>query len=352
MEIDHNLYIHIPFCISKCKYCAFFSSACANPDWENFTKNILEEIKYWSIKLGKINIPTIFFGGGTPSLLPEKYVEQIINEINKSFHIDDNCELSLEANPGTINKEKLQNLKNIGINRISIGAQSFDDNRLIFLGRKHSAGQAIQIINDSLSLGFRTSADFIYGLPQDTPEYVAKLCSQINAIGLEHCSLYELTIEPNTPFGKMNLDMPSNEHMAQMYETISEKLCLPRYEVSNYAKPGQECRHNQNVWDGEAYIGIGKGAAGRPFIKDTWYEQLGDNEKFEPISNETRTIEKIITGLRQTRGVKLTEDIKKQIDFHFINKNPDLLIISQDDRLKTTNKGLLVLDYILSKLVK
>lgn len=352
MEIAHNIYIHVPFCVSKCKYCAFFSSACANPDWDEFTKKITEEIKYWSEKLGKINIPTIFFGGGTPSLVPEKHLDKILNETNKLFCVESNCEVSLEANPGTINKEKLQNLKNIGINRISIGAQSFDDNRLSFLGRKHSAAQAIQIINDSLSLGLRTSADFIYGLPQDTPEYVAKLCLQINSIGLEHCSLYELTIEPNTPLGKMNLNMPSNEQMAEMYETISKNLTLPRYEVSNYAKPNQECRHNQNIWDGGAYIGIGKGAAGRPFINGSWYEQLGAYEKLESISKETRAIEKIITGLRQTRGVKLTDDIKEQINFDFVNKNPDLLIISQDARLQTTNKGLLVLDYLLSELVK
>lgn len=352
MNVPHNLYIHVPFCIAKCNYCAFFSSPCACPDWDAFANNIIKELLFWADKTNHCIIPSIFFGGGTPSLMPEKCLEKILSCIRNSFIISENCEISLEANPGTLSGEKLIHFQKIGINRLSIGVQSFDDDRLLFLGRKHNAKQALDLIDFAQSKSIRTSADFIYGLPQDTPEFVANLCKQINSIGLQHCSLYELTIEKSTPFGKMNLDMPSNESMAEMYEAISNNLNLPRYEVSNYAVAGQECRHNQNIWDGDAYIGIGKGAAGRPFINNTWYEQLGNFEKFEALDISTRAVEKIITGMRQVRGVLLTDDVRQQINFDFVDKNPDLFIMSGNNRLAASNKGLLILDNLLTELVK
>lgn len=348
----HNIYIHVPFCLSKCRYCAFFSAPCAKPDWDLFLKNILSEINRWANVLGKITVPTIFFGGGTPSLMPESVFSCIIENIEKNFFISKNCEITLEANPGTIEFDKLNNFKNLGVNRLSVGMQSFNDEKLKFLGRIHSAKQALDLLEFANKLNLRTSADFIYGLPEDTVQDVINLCKNINNIGLKHCSLYELTIEPDTPFGKMNLQMPSNEEMAEMYVAISQNLKLPRYEVSNYALPGNECRHNQNIWDGEPYIGIGKGAAGRILIDNQWYEQLGNNEKFEKITNETRAIEKLITGLRQVRGVKLDSDIKKVINLQFVNQNKNLLHITSDNRLAATEKGMLILDDLLLNLTR
>nr|MBQ0091656.1 hypothetical protein [Candidatus Enterousia merdequi] len=221
----------------------------------------------------------------------------------------------------------------------------------VFLGRKHNVNQAQDLLNHAMNMGLRVSADFIYGLPNQSEQSVKDLCRDINSIGLEHVSMYELTIEKNTPFGKMNLQMPDNETMAKMYNVISETLSLPHYEVSNYAKIGEECRHNQNVWAGDAYIGIGRGAAGRVYLDNVWYEEMGNYEKFEPISNETRNIEKILTGMRTIRGVKLDEGIRKQINFDFVNNNKNL-VVEKNNYLYATNQGLLILDNLLLDLIK
>ena len=303
------------------------------------------------MKIGKINIPTIFFGGGTPSLMPVKTFEKIINCIKDSFALDENCEITLESNPGTIDKNKLCDLVSLGVNRLSVGVQSLKDDELKFLGRIHNVKQAIDLLNVAQDMGLRVSADFIYGLPNHNVKTVIDLCNDINKLELNHVSLYELTIEKNTPFGKKNLKMPDNETMADMYIAIGEHLSLPRYEVSNYATPGFECRHNQNIWNGDAYIGTGRGAAGRVFINNIWYEQRGNNELFEPISNDTRAMEKILTGLRTIRGVKLTDDVKNQIDFNWVNAHKDLVEI-ENEYLHTSEHGLLILDEITADIIK
>ena len=351
MNNPHNIYIHVPFCASKCNYCAFYSFACKNPDWENYANGICGELKFWSEKMGKIDVPTMFFGGGTPSLMPITVFSKIMNAIHECFNILPNCEITLESNPGTLDKNKLSDFKSLGINRLSVGVQSLDDEELKFLGRRHSVNQARDLLNNALNMGLRVNADFIYGLPNHTTDSVINLCKNINDIGLTHVSMYELTIEKNTPFGKMNLQMPNNEMMADMYIAISENLNLPRYEVSNYAKHGEECRHNQNIWNGDAYIGIGRGAAGRVYMNNVWYEQMGDNQLFQKISTKTRAIEKILTGLRTIRGVKLTDDVKEQINFDWIKEHKDLVEINSE-YLHTVGRGLLLLDDITLDIIK
>ncbi len=351
MAFSHNIYMHVPFCMSKCNYCAFYSTACSNPDWEKYANDICSELKFWSRKLGKVNVPTVFFGGGTPSLMPVNVFEQIMNCVRECFCIKENCEITLESNPGTIDKDKLSEFVSMGINRLSVGVQSLNDTELKFLGRRHNVKQALNLLTLAQNMNLRISADFIYGLPNQNVQSVIDLCNDINKLELKHVSLYELTIEKNTPFGKMNLKMPDNETMADMYLAISDNLSLPRYEVSNYAKPGCECRHNQNIWDGEPYIGIGRGAAGRVFIDNVWYEQNGANELFEPISNEMRAVEKILTGMRTMRGVKLTDDVKNQINFDWVDLHKDLVELNSE-YLHTTTRGLLVLDDIITDLIK
>ena len=219
------------------------------------------------------------------------------------------------------------------------------------MGRRHNVYDALQLLYDANSIGIRLSADFIYGLPGETVEDVIKTCNQINELGLKHCSLYELTIEPDTPFGKMNLNMPDNNTMAQMYIAIGDTLKLPRYEVSNYATDDQHCKHNENIWDGMPYIGIGLGAAGRVYYENTWYEQLGAGKKFEKISNDVRATEMIITGMRTKHGCQLTDDVKKAIDINWIEANPNLVQIN-NDRIFATDDGILILDEILVNMVK
>ena len=337
--------------MSKCNYCAFFSAACAAPDWNKYTNDICDEIKLWAQKLGHIDVPTVFFGGGTPSLMPVWCFEKIMNTIRADFNLLSGAEITLESNPGTLDENKLRVFCDAGVNRLSVGVQSLDDDRLEFLGRRHSVADALSLLSTAQDIGLRVSADFIYGLPGDTVADVIKLCNQINKLGLTHCSMYELTIEPDTPFGKMNLNMPDNETMAQMYLAIGDTLQLPRYEVSNYATPGAECRHNQNVWDGDAYIGIGRGAAGRVFMDGAWYEQLGDNARFEKLDNVARATEMILTGMRTVRGCRLTDAVKNVIDMDWAWRNDSLVQIN-GNRISATPRGMLILDEVMVNLVK
>jgi len=350
MNTPHNIYIHVPFCISKCNYCAFFSRAIA-PDWETYSNNICTEIDYWANTLGRIKIPTIFFGGGTPSLMPIKTFQKIMQHLNSKFDLTDCTEVTLESNPGTITNEKLDEFIANGMSRLSIGVQSFDDDELNFLGRKHDSKTATDLIEYAQKIGINFSCDFIYGLPGHMTRNVIKLCKQINQIGLQHASLYELTIEPNTKFGHMNLNMPTNEEMADMYTSITDNLNLSRYEVSNYATGGHECRHNQNIWDGDAYIGIGHGAMGRVFMNNTWFEESGGDIKSTTITNATRATERVITGLRTMRGVNLDDEVKNIIDIDFINSHNNLVQI-QNNRIHATDSGLLILDDLILNIIK
>ena len=350
-NIPHNIYIHVPYCMSKCNYCAFMSVACATPDWDKYTNDICDEIGLWAQKLGKIDIPTIFFGGGTPSLMPVGCFEKIINTIRANFNLLSGAEITIESNPGTLDKGKLRDFCDAGVNRLSVGIQSLDDARLKFLGRRHSVADALNLLDAAHSMGLRVSADFIYGLPDDTVDDVIKMCTRVNQLGLQHCSMYELTIEPNTPFGKMNLNMPDNDTMAQMYVAIGDTLRLPRYEVSNYAIPGAECLHNQNVWDGEPYIGIGHGGAGRVFLDGTWYEQRGNGEQFEKITPDTRAVEMILTGMRTLRGCRLTDAVKNVIDMDWVRGNQSHVQIN-GDRISATPRGMLILDDLMVNLVR
>lgn len=351
MTVKHNIYIHVPFCISKCKYCAFFSTANTSPDWETYLSEIISEINYWGEKLGHCDIPTIFFGGGTPSLMPVDIFSKIINQITKQFHVLPDCEITIESNPGTIDNKKLADFIGAGITRLSVGVQSLDDETLKFMGRRHDVKTALILLETAQKHNINLNADFIYGLPHQTTDDIIKMCEQINSLGLNHVSMYELTIEPTTPFGKMNLELPSNDTMAEMYIAINQNLNLPRYEVSNYAKHGYECKHNQNIWDGDAYIGIGRGAAGRIHIDNIWYEQMGANQKFEKIDNKTRAIECVITGLRTKRGVLLTQNVRDIISMDFVKQNPYLISI-ENNRLFLTDNGILMLDNLLLNLVK
>ncbi|MBP5485834.1 MAG: radical SAM family heme chaperone HemW [Alphaproteobacteria bacterium] len=352
MILAHNIYIHIPFCISKCNYCAFFSHACATPDWDLFTDKIITEIEHWHNLLGYVSVPTIFFGGGTPSLMPTYVFRKIMSALFKNFEITADAEITIEANPKTLDNKRLCEFSDAGVNRISIGVQSFNDEKLKFLGRIHNADDARRLIDDAMKHIKNVSADFIYGLPFDTAKTVIQTCDEINKIGLTHCSMYELTIEPDTPFGKMNLCMPSNESMAEMYMAIAKTLKLNRYEVSNYAKNGFECRHNQNIWDGAPYIGIGNGAAGRIFFDNIWYEEMGGGKMFKPLSNSERAIERIITGMRTCRGIKIDNEIKKIINLEFAKTNSDVIEFVGDDQIRATDAGMLILDSLIERLIK
>ena len=393
----HNLYFHVPFCASKCHYCAFYSYALSSPAsgwstvsaslattdgeggavsprkrgecrrivgdeggvWNTYETAIISEIKQWAHRAGRVPVPTIFFGGGTPSLMPTDVFTRIMDATRDAFDVTPDTEITLESNPGTLDAPRLAEFITAGVNRLSVGVQSLDDNVLKFFGRRHSAADARRLLDAARAAGIRVSADFIYGLPDQTVADVEKMCRDINALNLNHVSLYELSIEPGTPFAAQKMTLPDNDIAAEMFEIIGNTLNLPRYEVSNYARPGEECQHNVNIWDGDAYIGFGPSACGRPYFDDGWWEQKNDVGAYgiRPLDARTRAIEKIITGLRTARGVALTPDVTAAMNMDFIQLHPELLscgsrFTDYGSRLVTTQKGLLLLDNILVSLVK
>lgn len=305
--------------------------------------------------MSPIFVPTIFFGGGTPSIMPVDIFKKIMAATRIRFDVAPNAEITLESNPGTLDASRLREFMAAGVNRLSIGVQSLDDGILKFLGRAHSAADARKLVRAAGDLGLRTSCDFIYGLPGQTVADVRKMCRDILDLGISHASLYELSIEPGTPFAAQKIKVPSNETCAEMYHAIREELApgLHRYEVSNYAAPGEECRHNQNIWAGEPYIGIGPAAAGRVLMDGKWYETINDKNdglKTEIMDNRDRAVEKIITGLRTAAGVKLTDDVRKVIDWDFINGNPGYFLINEDTLCVAPDK-LIFLDGLLIKII-
>jgi len=306
--------------------------------------------------LGHPAVPTIFFGGGTPSLMPPAIFAKIMDALRENFDVAPDAEITLESNPGTLDAARLREFATAGVNRLSVGVQSFDDSELKFLGRIHTATDAINLIKTAQDMGLRVSGDFIYGTPGQSVASVEKLCRGILDLGLTHASLYELSIEPGTPLARRGTKKIDNDLSARMYETIGSILSdsLPRYEVSNYAAYGQECHHNQNIWAGEPYVGIGPSACGRPLKNGVWHEQEYSQEfqnEMKPMNAGARATEKIITGLRIVRGVALTPDVSSMIDWKFVEQNPDFFI-RKNMNLSLTDKGLLILDNLLVRLTR
>jgi oxygen-independent coproporphyrinogen-3 oxidase len=393
----HDIYIHVPFCASKCNYCAFYSVACGKPDWNAYADGIINEISFWKKRIGSCPVPTIFFGGGTPSLMPTSIFARIIDSLHANFKIAENAEVTLESNPGTLDDKRLREFVNLGANRLSVGVQSLDDASLKFLGRAHDSYAARALIGSAQDIGLNVSADFIYALPGQTLQDIEKMCRDILELNLPHTSIYELSIELGTPLAKAGVAPVDGGLGADMYDMIGEVLgaSLQRYEVSNYAKPRFECRHNSNIWDGAAYIGLGPSACGRPFYDGQWWEtsslansplagesaalfcapvegihspdhtphrrfastlpqggSLGTELVCDPIDNRLRAVEMLITGLRTRTGARLTSEVKKIIDWDYVKANPDLIQITDYGlRITITSKGILLLDSIMLKLI-
>ena len=211
MPAPHHLYIHVPFCASKCNYCAFYSVACDAPDWNNYAAQIIGEIKYWAERIGRAPMPTIFFGGGTPSLMPTDTFARIMDAVRENFDVAPDAETTLESNPGTIDAGRLREFQRAGVNRLSVGVQSFDDDVLQFLGRRHSSADARRLIAYAADSGMRASGDFIYATPGQTVRDVENMCRGILDMGLRHASLYELSIEPGTPFAAQKIQSAPND---------------------------------------------------------------------------------------------------------------------------------------------
>ncbi|MCE7887841.1 MAG: coproporphyrinogen III oxidase [Alphaproteobacteria bacterium PRO2] len=268
--IDTGIYIHWPFCKSKCPYCDFNVHVHDSIDQGAWKHAYARALGHYAARFPERRIVSVFFGGGTPSLMPVETVGEILKTINDSWILAPDAEVTLEANPTSVEAEKFKGFRAAGINRVSLGVQSLDDGQLKFLGRMHNAKEAVQAIETARKIFDRYSFDLIYARPGQTLQAWESELRGALAHAEGHMSLYQLTIERSTPFylaheqGKFT--MPAQELAADFYtltQEVMEGAGLPAYEVSNHAQPGQESRHNRLYWEYGDYIGIGPGAHGR-----------------------------------------------------------------------------------------
>lgn len=331
-----SLYIHWPFCISKCPYCDFFSLVKEVKDENLFKETYLKELQSFSEFLGPCRLKSIFFGGGTPSLMSPSLVACLIDNATNLFPPLDNIEITLEANPHTVDQECFQDFLNAGVNRISLGVQSFKDESLKFLGRNHTAHEAKTAIKTALKIFPRVSFDLIYALPHQTLEEWRKELEEALNFQTSHLSLYQLTIEEGTAFHtsyqRKDFFLPDQDTGADLYELtedILRKNNLHPYEISNYSQPGYESVHNLTYWNYEDYIGIGPGAHSRysvngkkfaahnPKSVEKWTEQDDQGKTTEPLSRQTQAQEQLMMGLRLQVGIlknKLVQPLGQSVD--------------------------------------
>jgi oxygen-independent coproporphyrinogen-3 oxidase len=323
-----GLYIHWPFCRSKCPYCDFNSHVEGTVDHERWRKALLSELSHVVRSVGKRPLTSIFFGGGTPSLMAPATAEALIEAAIRDFGAAQDIEITLEANPTSVEAERLRDFRQAGVNRLSLGVQSLDDEALRFLGREHSAGEALKAVDQAARLFPRFSFDLIYARPgQSLAAWSDELTRALDHAG-GHLSVYQLTIEPGTRFFNLHqrggLVLPEDDLQADLFELTRDMLTeagLPPYEISNHAAEGQACRHNLTYWRAGDYAGIGPGAhgrltsAGERFATSTermpraWLGKVdvdGHGElPRERISVEDQVIEMVLMGLRLDDGVDL-----------------------------------------------
>ncbi len=324
-----SLYLHIPFCLSKCHYCSFNSRAGRQELYGPYVDALLLELTRLAEKprptAGRAGLDTLFVGGGTPTCLPSELLKRAIRFALELFGVRPGAEISVEANPGTVDDRYLQTLAAAGVNRLSLGVQSFVDRELGLLGRIHTKEQANAAVTAARAAGFvNINLDLMYGLPGQTPASWRRSLSQGLQLGVEHLSLYQLTIEPDTLFysllQKNSLMLPGEEEILEMDE-ITETLCrsagLIQYEISNYAVTGCRCRHNINYWQNNDYLAAGASAVscqqgvrerriGDPgeYIRRSRHQESPVVER-ECLKREDSFRETVIMGLRMVQGVSL-----------------------------------------------
>ena len=356
-----GIYIHWPYCKSKCPYCDFFSRV-AKVDQDDIIKSYLEDLAYYRSLNNNYHISTIFFGGGTPSLITPQNIEKTIDKITSLWHCSKNLEISLEANPNTNHDNLFCDLKQAGINRLSLGVQSLNTKDLKFLGRTHSLEQAISSIEQVVKIFDNNSMDLMYALPEQTAKDWAQQLKQACQFGFKHLSLYQLTIEENTVFAKRGISGASDKVCQELYalsENVLSSYDYNRYEVSNYAKSGFECRHNLGYWEGYDYIGIGNGAVGRFYIGKNLYNTFYPRQQ-ELITHHERAEELLIMGLRLKKGINkemFRKNCGLELDNCLNQKNLQKfiqtgLLINTATSLKTTDKGNLLLNYLIENLAQ
>jgi len=369
------LYVHWPFCVSKCPYCDFNSHVRASTDQQIWRDALLNDLAHEAALLPGHRLGSIFFGGGTPSLMEPATVEAIVAAARDHWRQSDDIEITLEANPNSAEAARFADLARAGVNRISLGLQSFDDRSLAFLGRAHSADEGMRALGAAQSAVDRVSFDLIYALPGDTENGWSTSLDRALSLGTEHLSLYQLTIEPGTRFASMvakhEFEPLDTDRAATLFELTQERTAgagLPAYEISNHARPGAESRHNLAYWQYRDYAGVGPGAHGRRTGMRTVRHKKPENflsaitrnghglVEEEALTHDEAAHEALVMGLRLAEGIVPTEladrlGVDRVVDDNAVARLSNLGLLETDDsRLRTTQAGRLLLDSILAEI--
>jgi len=349
-----SIYIHIPFCIKKCAYCSF-NSLTDLTLIDKYIISLCNEIKNQSSSYKNELIKTIYIGGGTPTLLSPLHISAIITQLNKYFNISKDLEFSIEANPESINQNNMIEYRNLGINRISIGIQSFNDSELKYLGRIHTAKKAREALDAASNVFENINLDLIISIPKQTKNDVRKNITEALSFSPKHISCYELTYEQGTQLYNDALRFEDN---GELYLFAQEKLIssgFNQYEISNYSKNGFECLHNLTYWSDESYLGLGLSAHSYDKTKslrsantDIMKDYL--NENYIGFREPACEIDKFIMGLRKINGIpekSISKDYKQTIE-SLIKKD---ILCKKNDRIAYTKKGLLLSNQVLLELM-
>jgi oxygen-independent coproporphyrinogen-3 oxidase len=381
-----HLYIHWPFCLSKCPYCDFNSHVQDGVDHEQWLAAYEKELEYFAASdffaNSQIGVQTIFFGGGTPSLMSPKIVEGIIKKISSIWQIDPAIEITLEANPTSFEAKKFKDFKQAGVNRVSVGVQSLIEDDLVKLGRKHSSKEAIEALQAASKIFSKISFDLIYARSGQSLKGWQQELKQAMELASGHISLYQLTIEKGTPFYKAYRDgdliLPENDVSADMYDWTNEYLSAcgyNRYEISNYSKRGYECKHNLAYWNYKEYLGIGPGAHSRLGQKEkrnammmvhspvNWLKSVAASGNGIQSNHELTQLElveeAIMMGLRLQEGINFKNFLQNTgcniLDF-IEQDSLDLFIrsgyiILDNESIRLTQQGLMMHNYIVSRII-
>ncbi len=371
-----GLYVHIPFCEQKCSYCDFYSLVKTEEIENRYVNALLFEIKSYKDRCKDYEVDTIFIGGGTPSYLKPENIKLIMQEISNTFLLPADCEITMEANPNSINKEKAIQYKSCGINRVSLGIQSLDDNVLKFIGRLHDSKEAIKAIKAIKEAGISNiNADIMFGIPSQNVENIINSLSKIIKEDVNHISFYSLKLEEGTPMFSMEekgliktLDDDSEREMYYAGREFMENNGYFQYEISNFSKSNYECKHNIKYWAGGDYIGFGPFA--HSCFEDKRYNNISDINVYcnninypqkyrqlnEVLNKESKMFEYIMLGLRMNKGINIDDfNIKFETSFLELHKDKvekllnNGLITFKENIIKLSKKGMDISNYVFEE---
>ena len=361
---DTGIYIHVPFCARKCGYCDFYSGKYSRETSDGYVQAVIRNLKSFSAE--ELSVSTVYFGGGTPSLLSSQQLKLIMDEVRRSFHLLPDAEVTLEANPSTVNSEKLDGMLSAGITRLSLGVQSMNDDELRFLGRNHTPERAAKAVRDADAAGFRNiSCDLIIALPGQTENKLLRSIQRLSELPIQHISAYILKVEEDTPFFHNGIGdiLPDEDCTAKLYLVMvnaMEERGFMQYEVSNFAKDGFYSRHNCRYWKCEDYIGIGPSAhschggkryAAEADIRSFIYspQQVTYVTDDSPCGFE----EFAMLRLRLKEGLRLTDVQEHRCDIE--KKLPQLMregyVLFDGEKVSLTPKGFLMSNSVIEYLI-